>query len=122
MARVFLDANFLIDVVEKRKEVNLQQFLEHFLFISPLSIHILTYIYRYKIPNKKLLRFLRFFTIVSLDKTIVEKSLEGPTNDLEDNIQLHSAAQTGCDFLLTRDKNLLKSKFFGKVKIVERLV
>ena len=45
-------------------------------------------------------------------------SLDGPTKDLEDNIQLHSAAKTEADFFLTNDKKLLKMKFFGKMRIV----
>lgn len=37
--------------------------------------------------------------------------------NLEDNIQLHSAAEAECDFFLTSDDKLLKIKFFGKTEI-----
>lgn len=55
------------------------------------------------------------FGIVPLTEHILNKALEGPTNDLEDNIQLHSAAEAQCDIFLTNDKKLLNLKYFGKM-------
>ena len=117
MAKVFLDANIFIDIIEKRASIAIEDFREHILFISPLSIHILTYTYKYKIPDKKLDGLEKLYNLVAYDLPIVLNSLTGPTNDFEDNVQLHSAAQTDCDFFLTSDVKLLKLKFFGKVKI-----
>lgn len=65
--------------------------------------------------------FISDFNIIDLDKDILDKALESPTKDLEDNIQLHSAAEAECDYFLTEDKGLLKMKFFGKTKIVKNL-
>ena len=122
MAKVFLDANYFIDLVEERKqEVSLNKFREQQLFISSLSIHILTYIYKYKIPDKGLNVALKKFNIIDLDKQVVDKSLLGPTSDFEDNIQLHSAAEAECDLFLTEDKKLLDLKFFGKTKIANSM-
>ena len=120
MARVFLDTNFYIDVTKRAKEkwVNLN---EHLLFISPLSTHILFYARKLKVPDKEVNELKEQIGIVSFTKHLLDKALIGPTPDLEDNIQLHSAADADCNLFLTADKKLLKLKFFGKVKIVSTL-
>lgn len=122
MAKVFLDTNVFIDFVEKRTEASLSQFLGHEVFISPLSIHILAYTYKYKIPDDKLINFLeKHANLQILNEVITGNALLNPTTDFEDNVQLHSAAQADCEFFLTSDAKLLKMKFFGKAKIVETL-
>lgn len=121
MAKIFFDANFFISLVEQRRLINISAFASHELYISPLSIHILCYLYRYKIPYKPLTTFLENFNIIMMDSGIAEKSLIGPTNDFEDNVQLHSAAGGDCGLFLTEDRSLLKTKFFGKLKIVNTL-
>lgn len=118
MARVFLDTNVVIDFIEERREVN-PDLLENDLFVSPLSFHILIYTYKYKIPNETLTKSRKYFNIVPLKEDISDSALLGPTNDFEDNIQLHSAAEAECDFFLTNDKKLLALKFFGKTKIAQ---
>lgn len=117
MAKVFLDTNIYIDIIKKRTDRELEDFQGHDLFISSLSIHILTYIFKSKIPDPELDVKLESFNIVTLDAKIVEKALIGPTNDFEDNVQLHSAAESDCNIFLTNDKKIKELKFFGKVKI-----
>lgn len=121
MARIFLDANYFIDLLEERTDVDLNQHLDHQLFVSPLSVHILFYLYKYKIPNTKIINFIHYFSFIAFDEDIVSKSLDGPTSDFEDNVQLHSAAEVNCDIFLTRDQGLLERKFFGKAKMMEHL-
>lgn len=121
MARVFLDTNFFIDLVERRKEANLPQFQNHQLFVSPLSFHILAYVYRYKFPNIKFNHLFQFFTIIPLTQTILEKGSLGPTGDFEDNLQLHSAVEGNCELFLTSDKSLLLMNYFGTTKITNSL-
>ncbi len=120
MARVFLDANLYFDVTKRGKE-ELGSLKGNLLFISPLSTHVLFYIYKLKVPDQEMNELEEQLGIVPLTKYIHDKSLEGPTNDFEDNVQLHSAAEANCDFFLTNDEKLLKMKFFGKAKIVESL-
>lgn len=91
------------------------------LFISPLSTHILFYTYRIRVPNQETNELQEQFGIVPLTKSILQKALEGPTADLEDNLQLHSAAEADCDFFLTDDRKLLNLKFFGKTRVVSKL-
>ena len=120
MARIFLDANYYIGIV-KRKNIPLEPLQKHLLFISPLSTHVLFYSYKVTVPNKKLLDVQETFGVVPFTEKILNDSLVGPTKDLEDNVQLHSAIEAECDYFLTLDKKLLKMKFFGKTRIVNKL-
>lgn len=118
MARVFLDTNYFIDTVHRKPEKQiLDHLLGHIPFISALSLHIYCYSYKIKIPNLKIISQKEKFQIVDFSSNILEKSLNGPTVDLEDNIQLHSAIESECDIFLTEDKKLLDLKFFGKIKL-----
>lgn len=119
MAKIFLDTNIYIDIIKKRNDHDLQDLQGNELFISPLSIHILTYIFKNKIPDKELDVNRELFNLVSFDRIIAQNSLIGPTKDFEDNVQLHSAASAECDVFLTEDKELLDIKFFGKVRITK---
>ena len=122
MASIFLDANKFIDLVEARGKANLQEkLIGHSVSISTLSVHILTYVYKYKIPNEKLKGIGNQFALISFDAEIVKKSLLGPTEDFEDNIQLNSAVADGCDLFLTDDKKLLRIKKYKKVEIVKMI-
>jgi hypothetical protein len=121
MKKIFFDANFFIDLIEGGSEIDIYQFKNQALFISPLTVHIYFYVYKIKIADQKFLSFLDFFNIVDLNEEILRNALEGPTNDLEDNIQLHSASFSDCDLFLSSDKKLSKLKFFGKIKIQNKL-
>lgn len=117
MARIFVDANIFIDLVEKRKKKTLADLDGNKLFISPLSAHILMYVVKKKVPYQRIEVSITHFGIVNFNSDILNKALEGPTDDLEDNVQLHSAAEAECDIFLTEDRGLLNMKFFGKTKI-----
>ncbi len=123
MAKVFLDTNLFIDAVHRKpKNLILEKLVSHFVLISPLSVHIYCYTYKIKIPNEILGGQLKKFSLVDISGEIIQKSLEGPTADLEDNIQLHSSAEAECNYFLTNDKNLLKMKFFGKTQVVNNFI
>lgn len=121
MEKVFLDVNVLIDLVEKRKELNPEDLSIYTVFISPLSVHILTYVTKQKVPSSKISDIIKPFYIVALDEDILNMALTGPTDDFEDNVHLHSAAEADSDLFLTSDQKLLKMKFFGKTKIKSSL-
>jgi hypothetical protein len=57
------------------------------------------------------------FQLIPITKSLTLKSLQGPTPDFEDNLQLHSAAIEDCDLFLTNDQELLNMSYFGKVNI-----
>lgn len=118
MAKIFLDTNYFIDSVHRTPEKEILQSLENnIIYISPLSVHIYCYIFKIKIPNHTVVVQKEKFQMVDFSEDMLDRALQGPTTDFEDNIQLHSAAEAECDILLTADKKLLGMKFFGKVKI-----
>lgn len=120
MAKIFLDTNLYFDITKRAKE-KLESLRGTLLFISPLSTHILFYTYKSKVPDRELNELQEQLGIVPLTKHILDKALIGPTKDLEDNVQLHSAAEAECDIFLTSDTKLLDLKFFGKVQILPGL-
>ncbi len=121
MAKVFLDANYIIGLVNRVPGTDATTLHKHEGFISALSCHILFYVNKINVPNKNINSYLEDFNTVDLKAKTLGKALEGPTNDLEDNIQLLTAAEMNCDYFLTADKKLLKIKFFGNVQIVNTL-
>lgn len=122
MAKVFLDTNIFIDLVEGRGNKNIAQVLDgQKVYVSPLSTHIMFYVGKKRVPDNKVNAIISQFEIVNLTKEIHDNSLDGPTTDLEDNIQLHSATKVDSDYFLTNDDKLLEMKFFGKTKIVNNL-
>lgn len=72
-------------------------------------------------PEEGLAEALENYTTVSFDDSILNLALHGPTKDLEDNIQLYSAEKADCDLFLTFNKDLLKMKSFGGMKIVDHI-
>lgn len=117
MGNVFLDANTFIDIVENRDPKLLQSLDKHTLFVSTSSLEIWSYVYKLKVSDIEMLDITSLYNLVGVEPDIVMKASTGPTTDLEDNIQVHSAVDAGCDIFLTKDKNLLKMGFFGKTRI-----
>ena len=118
MARVFLDTNLYIDVIKRAKE-KWEHLRASLLFISPFSTHILFYTTKLKVPDQEVDKLQEQFGITPLTKGVLDKALTGPTSDLEDNIQLHSAVEADCDIFLTEDRKLLDMKFLVKSKLIK---
>lgn len=121
MAKVFLDANVFIDLVESR-DTSFAKILEgNDLFVSPLSLEIWMYIYKRSIPYNKSEELFNTYNFIDYTLGIAQKSFTGPTPDFEDNVQLHSASDAECSVFLTKDTELLKLGYFGKVRISDNL-
>lgn len=118
MARVFLDTNYFIGLANHAPEVETDILDKHKGFISTLSCHILFYVNKIDVPDAEMTSFITDFNLINMDRAILDKALQNPTQDLEDNIQLHSAVVADCDLFLTFDKKLLGMKYFGKTRIV----
>ena len=121
MAKIFFDTNYVVGLVNRIPETDTEILNNHEGFISALSCHILFYINKIAVPDEKTNAFLDDFNIVDLTNSVLRKALEGPTGDLEDNIQLLSAIENDCEYFLTADKKLLKMKYFGRLQIVNTL-
>ena len=118
MANIFLDTNVLVDALGRGSEQKVLVKLEnHDVYVSPLSFHIYCYLFKIKIPNKRIFEQKDEFNLVPFSDDIVRLALDGPTADFEDNVQLHSAAFSEADIFLTEDKDLLKMKFFGRMRV-----
>jgi hypothetical protein len=100
MANIFLDANYFIGILTKRENISLEELSGHQLFISPISIHIYYYINKIKVPDEQTELLLEDYSVTDLNSDVMMQSQTGPTVDLEDNIQLHSAVLTDCDYFL----------------------
>jgi len=121
MVKVYLDANYFIDIFgRKNKGLPLDSAIYYY-YTSVLTYHIFSYISKQKIPSEEINNSLKIISTIPLNDSLFKNSLTGPTSDLEDNIQLHSAATADCDIFLTNDKGLLKMAFFGKTKIISEI-
>ncbi len=122
MAKIFLDTNYFIDAIHRQPEKDILSALkDSIICASTLSVHIYCYTFKIKIPSPLLLIQIKKFYIVALSEDIALRSLTGPTEDFEDNVQLHSATEAECDLFITHDQELLNLKFFGKTRIVSDL-
>ncbi len=122
MARIFLDANFVIETIGLRKSSTTgRQLAGHEVCLSPLTIHIICYSFKIKVPDERIFDLVDQVLVVNLTSRLINPALIGPTQDFEDNIQLHSAVEANCDYFLTNDKELLILGYFGKTKIVNSL-
>jgi predicted nucleic acid-binding protein len=124
MVKVFLDTNVLIDVFVRRGGVVWEDLEGVGVCISPLSFHIYCYVYKIDVLSPKSMKILKALSrleIINLNEAIVNKALNGPTDDFENNVQLHSGAVGECDLFVTNDKRLLKMKYFGKMRIASRV-
>jgi len=122
MARIFLDANFVVETIGLRKsEAESVKLKGHDGFISPLTIHIICYSFKVKVPSDKINDFISQINVVDITEKQTGLALLGPTDDFEDNIQLNSATEAQCKYFLTHDEDLLKMKFFGKAAIKSSL-
>lgn len=116
MANIFLDTNFVFDILIRNKK-RAKILLGHNVFVSPLSYHIYYYSEGVKVPDKQTILALKKLEVVNFSKKILVSALKGPTKDLEDNIQLHSAIEANCEVFLTNDQKLQKTKSFEKMQI-----
>ena len=115
MANIFLDTNFYFQLLKGELNANIHD--SNQVYVSTLSVHIACYSLKIKVPNLHLTNSLATINTLDFSANILTKACVGPTTDLEDNIQLHSASLADCDYFLTFDDQLLKMKFFGKTQI-----
>lgn len=120
MAKAFLDTSYLLDIFMRRTH-SLSDVGKNDLYFSPLSFPAISYIHKLHVPNSILTSIMQDMFAVNLTSIILKKSLVGPTPDIEDNVQLHSASSAHCDYFLTSDKKLLKLGYFGETEIVSKI-
>lgn len=119
MAKIFLDTNYFIDAIHRKPEEDILDRLEnHIVYFSTLSAHIYHYAFKIKVPSTWAMVQIEKLQAVDFSLDIMDRAMEGPSFDFEDNVQLHSAAEAECDFFITNDKKLVDMKFFGRTQII----
>ncbi|OIP87733.1 hypothetical protein CO009_00195 [Candidatus Shapirobacteria bacterium CG_4_8_14_3_um_filter_35_11] len=121
MASIFLDVNELISLIKDERNDIWGGLQKQRLVVSVLSWHIVCYLLKWKVPHDKLSDLYDSLVSVEMKRSVVKRAMEGPTDDFEDNVQLHCAVEAECDYFLTLDKKLLSMKYFGKMVICDRL-
>lgn len=118
MVKYFLDTNFFMRSYEGTHLEALAKIAEAERCISALTIHITCYVHSISIPDKTLSKHLTFFTVLAINKQIISASLDGPTSDYEDNVQLNTAAYNNIPTFITLDTKLLKLKKYQNTAII----
>jgi len=111
---IFIDTNIFLDLILKREKYQeallIFNAIERKIFdASILDITILNidYIAKKQIQNTDafLSTVNQLFQVLGASNNTIEKALNIDNNDLEDNLQYICAKETGCEVIITNDKN-----------------
>lgn len=125
MKRIFLDTNFIIDLLirDNYKSVSRQLLIsgrkqKMRFFISFLTVANFAYIMR-RIPKEELYQYLQqlidIFEILPNNIEQIQESIELQPKDFEDAIQYQTAVQGKCDVIITRNE---KDFAFSKIPVL----
>ncbi|HMV01757.1 MAG TPA: PIN domain-containing protein [Chitinophagales bacterium] len=120
MEKVLVDANIIMDLLEKREEFY-QEAQELFtlsdkknvkLFVSALTlanVHFLLYKHLKMEARKVLAKFKVLVEVLAVDDKIIDLSLTSDLKDFEDAIQYYTAIENDMDIIITRNKKDFKN-------------
>ena len=115
MKKIFLDTNFVMDLLargDEGLESNAIKVLEigkrrrAKFYVSFLTVANFAYIYRKQSRENliyNLKKCCKLFEVISNDKSNILKAIKRNSSDFEDALQLESALTKKCDCILTRD-------------------
>lgn len=115
MHKLFIDINVILDVAVVRSPYfsASQKILSYIEkgkasgYISALSCAIIYYLVQKETCHKKAVAYIRdllkLFTIVEVNKKILNRALEIELTDFEDNIQIACAEDCKADYIVTRN-------------------
>lgn len=122
MNRLFLDTNFVLDLLGARapwfrdmaRITSMADRGELQLFTSAITLGTTDYFLSKEmspaVSREKLRKFKLLCKVVPMDDSCVAKALESPFKDFEDALQHQCALDAGCDLILTRNpKDFRKS-------------
>ncbi len=114
--RVFLDTNILLDTIVSRDNPSFAQNAATILslgdngtvelYMSALSVPTIAYVLKNMTPAAKKTIISELVDIVKVLPSLPEhiaKMLESQMSDIEDALQVQSAAEGGCDVIVTRN-------------------
>lgn len=120
MEKIFVDANIVMDLLEKREQFY-QEAQELFtlsdkknvkLYVSALTltnVHFLLFKHLKMEARKVLAKFKVLVEVLAVDDKIIDLSLTSDFEDFEDAIQYYTAIQNEMDIIITRNKKDFKN-------------
>lgn len=120
MEKIFVDANIVMDLLEKREEFY-QEAQELFtlsdkksvkLYVSALTlanVHFLLFKYLKMEARKVLAKFKVLVEVLAVDDKIIDLALTSNLRDFEDAIQYYTAIENEMDIIITRNKKDFKN-------------
>lgn len=115
MEKIFVDANLVLDLLEKR-EAFYQEAQELFtladknsvkLYVSALTlanVHFLLFRHLKMEARKILAKFKVLVEVLAVDDKIIDLALTSDLKDFEDAIQYYTAIENEMDIIITRNK------------------
>jgi len=126
--KIYIDTNVYLNSIENRdKEVskNVLAFLAQKdvqLYLNDLSIINIHYIAKKKRTREEITQILKIILrkqeIVSIDKHIIENSLDSEFKDFEDGVQYFCARRVDADLILTSNK---KDFVYSEIEVLTPL-
>lgn len=120
MEKIFVDANIVMDLLEKRAEFY-QEAQELFtlsdkknvkLYVSALTlanVHFLLFKHLKMEARKVLAKFKVLVEVLAIDDKIIDLALTSDLKDFEDAIQYYTAIENEMDIIITRNKKDFKN-------------
>ncbi len=120
MERIFVDANIVMDLLEKREDFY-QEAQELFtlsdknnvkLYVSALTlanVHFLLFRHLKMEARKVLAKFKVLVEVLAVDDKILDLALISDLKDFEDAIQYYTAIENEMDIIITRNKKDFKN-------------
>jgi predicted nucleic acid-binding protein len=118
MDKVFLDTNFFMRVLEGKFVQEAKRLENKNRFASVLTIHITAYVHKLNMPHSQLKQMLDYYTVLPITAKTGIISLEEPTKDYGDNLQLNTALGHSMTLFVTLDKELLRLKKYQGLNII----
>ena len=129
--RILIDTNVVLDVLQAREPFyeaskRLLAAAESGRVQGMIAAHTVTTLF-YLIAKDKssaqahatITNLLQFLKVTSVDHATIEQALNLPYRDFEDAVQMMSAAQSKCDFLVSRNKDDFKPALLPVVSPVD---
>jgi predicted nucleic acid-binding protein len=126
--RIFLDANFLVSVLNKEyplfthtsRILSLADKKRFSLYTTPLCIAIAFYFaekkFRSVMAKNKVNILCEHINIAEVNKSCVSKTLKNPgINDFEDGLEYYAALENKCDCIITED---IEDFYFSEIEVL----
>lgn len=117
--KIFIDTNIFLDLILKRDDFdkallifNAVEKKLYSAYILDITVLNIDYIANKQVKNiKEFLKLInREFEIIGATNNMIKKALDIDNSDLEDNLQYISAKKSGCDVIVTNDKNFFSNE------------